>query len=68
MKLKDACCLEIKAMTNIGSKLKSRKNILLTKVPIAKAMAIMYRCESWNTKKSERQKIDAFELWCWKDS
>ena len=66
MKLKDACSLEIKAMTNIGSILKSRKNTLLTKVPIAKAIAIMYSRESWTTKNSERQRIDAFELWFWR--
>ena len=66
MKLKDACSLEIKAMTNIGSILKSRKNTLLKKVPITKAIAIMYSHESWTTKNSERQRIDAFELWCWR--
>ena len=57
-----------KSMTNLGSILKSRDIILLTKVHLVKAMvfpAVMYGCESWTVKKAECQKIDAFELWCW---
>ena len=58
-----------KAMTNLDSILKSKDIILPTKVCIAKAVvfpAVTYRCESWTTKKAERRRIDAFELWCWK--
>ena len=54
-------------MTNLDSKLKSRHITLLTKVCLVKGMvfpAVMYRCESWNIKKVERQRIDAFELLC----
>ena len=57
-----------KTMTNLDSILKSRDITLLAKVHIAKAMVfpvIMYRCESWTIKKTECQKINAFELWCW---
>ena len=56
-----------KAMTNLGSILKSRDITLLTKVHLAKAMVfpvVMYGCESWTIKKAERQRIAAFELWC----
>ena len=56
-----------KAMTNSDSVLKSRDIILSTKVHLAKAMVfpvVMYGCESWTIKKSECQRIDAFELWC----
>ena len=56
-------------MTNLGSMLKSRNITLLTKVCLVKAMvfpAVMYGCESWTIKKAERQRIDAFELWCWR--
>ena len=56
-------------MTNVGSILKSRDITLLTKVHIVKAVAfpvVMYRCESWTIKKVEYQRIDAFELWCWR--
>ena len=56
-----------KAMTNLDSILKSRDVALPTKVCIVKAMVfpvVMYGCESWTIKKAERQKIDAFELWC----
>ena len=58
-----------KAMTNQDSVLKSRDVILPTKVCIVKAMVfpvVMYGCESWSVKKAERQRIDAFELWCWR--
>ena len=56
-------------MTNLDSILKSRDITLLTKVRLAKAMffpVVMYGCESWTVKKAERQKIDAFQLWCWR--
>ena len=55
-----------KAMTNLDSMLKSRDITLLTKVHLVKAMVspvVMYGCESWNIKKAEHQRIDAFELW-----
>ena len=57
-----------KVMTKLDSILKSRDITLLTKVHLAKAMVfpvVMYGCESWTIKKSECQRIDAFELWCW---
>ena len=56
-------------MTNLDSILKSRDITLLTKVHIVKAMVfpvVMYGCESRAIKKAERQRIDAFELWCWR--
>ena len=56
-------------MTNLDSVLKSKDIILLTKVHIVKAMVfpgVMYGCESWTIKKPECQRIDAFELWCWR--
>ena len=58
-----------KVMTNLDSILKSRDVTLPTKVCLVKAMAfpvVMYGCESWTIKKTECQRIDAFELWCWK--
>ena len=58
-----------KAMTNIDSILKSRDITLPTKVHLVKAMVflvVMYGCESWAIKKAEHQRIDAFELWCWR--
>ena len=58
-----------KAMTNLDSILKSREITLTTKVHLVKAMVfpvVMYGCESWTIKKAEHQRIDAFELWCWK--
>jgi len=58
-----------KAMTNLGSVLKSRDNTLLTKVLRVKAMVfpvVVYRCESWTIKKAESQTIDAFKLCCWR--
>ena len=61
--------LERKVMTNIDSILKSRDITLPTRVHLVKAMvfpAVMYGCESWTIKKAERQRIDAFELWCWR--
>ena len=56
-------------MTNLDSIFKSRDIILPTKVRLIKAMVfpvVMYGCESWTVKKAERQRIDAFELWCWR--
>ena len=56
-------------MTNLDSVLRSRDITFPTKVHIVKAMVfpeVMYRCESWTIKKAEHQRIDAFELWCWK--
>ena len=58
-----------KVMANLDSIFKSRDITLLTKVHLIKAMVfpvIMYGCESWTVKKAERQRIDAFELWCWR--
>ena len=58
-----------KAMTNLDSILKSRDITLATKVHLVKAMVfpvVMYECESWAIKKTECQRIDAFELWCWR--
>ena len=56
-------------MTNLDSIFKSRDITLPTKVHLVKAMVfpvVMYGCESWTVKKAERQRIDAFELWCWR--
>ena len=56
-------------MTNLDSILKSRDITLSTKVHLVQAMVfpvVMYRCESWTIKKTERPRIDAFELWCWR--
>ena len=56
-------------MTNLDNILKSRDITLPTKVRLVKAMVfpvVMYGCESWTVKKAERQRIDAFELWCWR--
>ena len=56
-------------MTNLDSILKSRDITLPTKVGLVKAMVfpvVMYGCESWTVKKAECQRIDAFELWCWR--
>ena len=58
-----------KVMTNLDSILKSRDNTLPTKVCLVKAMVfpvVMYGCESWTVKKAEHQRIDTFELWCWR--
>ena len=58
-----------KALTNLGSILKSRNITLLTKVCLVKAMVfpvIVNGCESWTIKKAEHQRFDAFELWCWR--
>ena len=58
-----------KVMTNLDSILKSRDIPLPTKLHLVKAMVfpvVMYECESWTIKKAECQRIDAFELWCWR--
>ena len=67
--IKRCSLLGRKAMTNLGRILKSRDITLLTKVHIVKAMVspvVMYGCESWTIKKAEHQRIDAFQLWCWR--
>ena len=56
-------------MTNVDSIFKSRDITLPTKFNLVKDMVfplVMYVCESWTTKKAERQRIDAFKLWCWR--
>ena len=58
-----------KAMTNLDNLLKSKDITLPTKVHLVKVMVfpvVMYECESWTIKKAEHQRIDAFELWCWR--
>ena len=67
--LKRCLLLGSEVMTNLDSILKSRDITLPTKVCLVKAVVfpvIMYRCESWTIKKVEGQRIDAFELWCWR--
>ena len=67
--IKRCLLLGRKVMTNLDSILKSRDITLLTKVYLVKAMVfpvVMYGCESWTVKKAERQRIDAFEVWCWR--
>ena len=59
-----------KVITNLDSILKSREITLPKKVHLVKAMvfpAVMYGCESWTVKRTEHRKIDAFELWCWRN-
>ena len=61
--------LESKVMTNLDSIFKSRDITLSTKVRLVKAMVfpiVIYGCEGWTIKKAEHQRIDAFELWCWR--
>ena len=67
--IKRCLLLGRKAMTNPDGLLKSRDIILPAKVHLVKAMVfpvVMYGCESWTIKKAEPQRIDAFELWCWR--
>ena len=67
--IKTRLLLGRKVMTNLGSILKSRDITLSKKVCLVKAMVfpvVMYGCESWTIKKAKRQRIDAFELWCWR--
>ena len=63
------CSWGRKAMTNLHSILKNRDITSPTKVRLVKAMVfpmVMYGCESWTIKKAEHQRVDAFELWCWR--
>ena len=65
MKLKGACSLEQKPREHI----KKQRHYLTNKRPSSQAMVfpvVMYGCESWTVKKAERQRIGAFELWCWR--
>ena len=67
--IKRCLLLGRKVMTNLDSILKSRDITLPTKVRLVKAIVfpvVMYGCESWTIKKAECQRIDAFELWCWR--
>ena len=67
--IKRCLLLGRKVMTNLDSILKSRDITLPTKVLLVKAIifpVVMYGCESWTVRKAEHQKIDAFELWCWR--
>ena len=68
-KIKRHLLLGRKVMTKLDNVLKSRDITLPTKVCLVKAMVfpvVMYGCESWTVKKAEHQRIDAFELWCWR--
>ena len=67
--IKRPLLLERKAITNLDSIFKIRDINLPTKIHLVKAMVfpvVMYECESWTIKKAEHQRIDAFELWCWR--
>ena len=67
--IKRCLLLGRKVMSNLDSLFKSRDITLPTKVCLVKAMVfpvVTYGCESWTVKKAERQRIDAFELWCWR--
>ena len=67
--IKRCLLLGRKVIRNLDSVLKSRDITLLRKIHIVKAMVfpvVMYRCESWTTNKAGHQRIDAFELWCWR--
>ena len=67
--IKRCLLLGRKVMTNLDSILKSRNITLPTKIHLVKAMVfpvVMYECESWTIKKAEHQRIDIFELWCWR--
>ena len=69
--IKRCLVLGRKAMTNLGSILRSRDITLLTKVHLVKALVflvVMYGCENWTIKKAEPLRTDAFELWCGEDS
>ena len=69
LEIKRCLLLGRKAMTNLDSILKSRDITLPTKVRLVKAMdfpVVVYGCECWTIKKAEHQRIDAFELWCWR--
>ena len=67
--IKRRLLLERKVMTNLDSILKSRDITLPTNIHLVNAVVfpvVMYGCESWTVKKAERQRINAFELWCWR--
>ena len=67
--IKRCLLLERKVMTNLDDILKSRDVTLLTEVCLVKAMVfpvVKYGCESWTIQKAEHQRVDAFELWCWR--
>ena len=67
--IKRRLLLEREVMTNLDNMLKSRDITLPTKVRLVKAMVfhvVMYGCESWTVKKAEQERIDVFELWCWR--
>ena len=67
--IKRCVLLGRKAMTNLDSIWKNRDITLPTKVHMIKALVfpeVMYRCESWTIKKTEHQRTDTFELWCWR--
>ena len=67
--IKRCLILGIKVITNLDNILKTRDITLPTKVCLVKAMVfpvVMYGCESWTIKKAERQRIDAFKVWCWR--
>ena len=67
--IKRCLLLGRKVMANLDSILKSRDITLSTKVRLVRAtvfLVVMYECGSWTVKKAERQRIDAFELWCWR--
>ena len=69
LEMKRLLLLGRKVMTNLDSILKSRNITLPTKIRLVKAMVFpvaMYGCESWTIKKAEHQRVDAFELWCWR--
>ena len=69
MKFKRCLLLGRKVMANLDSILKSRDVTLLTEVCLVKAMVfpvVKYGCESWTIQKAEHQRVDAFELWCWR--
>ena len=69
--IKRCLLLGRKSMTNLDSILKSRDITLPTKVHLVISMVfpvVMYGCESWTVKKADCERIDAFELWCWRDS
>ena len=69
LEIKRCLLLGRKVMTKLDSVLKSRDITLQTKICLVKAMVfpiVMYGCESWTIKKAESQRIDAFDLWCWR--
>ena len=69
LEIKRCLLLGRKVMTNLGSILKSRDITLTAKVHLVKAMVfpvVMYGCKSWTIKKAECQRMDVFELWCWR--